>query len=109
MLSRVYAWAMPEDPKPLAQATKALAAGTYDVALFTTSHQIVHLMEMARELGIEAAAHAGLRNTLIASIGPTTSEMLREFGFEPAMEPSHPKLGILVKEAAEYAGARAAR
>lgn len=104
----VYAWAMPENSEPLFEAAKALAAGQYQVSLFTTSHQVVHLMEVARSLGIEAAAHAGLKNTIIASIGPTTSEMLREFGFEPSMEPSHPKLGFLVKEAAEYAASQPA-
>jgi uroporphyrinogen-III synthase len=41
---------------------------------------------------------------LIASIGPTTSQTLREYGFEPGLEPSHPKLGILIKEAAEHGG-----
>lgn len=101
----VYAWAMPEDTGPLAEAAKGLAAHRFDVSVFTTSHQIVHLMEVARDLGIESAVHAGLKKTVIASIGPTTSEMLREFGVEPAMEPSHPKLGFLIKEAAEYAAA----
>lgn len=100
----VYAWQMPEDIEPLKDAAKRLSAGSVDVSLFTTSHQIVHLMDVARDLGIEAAVHAGLQKTLLASIGPTTSEVLREFGLEPNMEPSHPKLGILVKEAAEYNG-----
>jgi uroporphyrinogen-III synthase len=43
----------------------------------------------------------GLRKTAIASIGPTTTEALAEYGFTPDLEPSHPKLGILVKETAE--------
>jgi uroporphyrinogen-III synthase len=62
-------------------------------------------MDIAREIGIEAGVHEGLKRTMIASIGPTTSEMLREFGVQPDMEPSHPKLGILVKEAGERAEA----
>ncbi len=102
----VYAWAMPEDTGPLAEAVRGLAAHQYHVCVFTTSHQIVHLMEVARELGVEAGVHAALKKTVIASIGPTTSEMLREFGLEPSMEPSHPKLGFLIKEAAEYAATR---
>lgn len=97
----VYAWAMPDDTGPLNEAARRLSAGNIDVTVFTTSHQIVNLMQIARDLGIEAAVHAGMRRTMIASIGPTTSEMLREFGFEPDMEPSHPKLGLLIKEAAE--------
>lgn len=99
----VYAWALPEDTKPLAEAAKGLSTGRFDVTIFTSSHQMVHLMQIARELGIEAAVHAGLKNTVVASIGPDTSETLREFGIEPRMEPSHPRLGFLVKEAAEYA------
>ncbi len=102
----VYAWALPDDLEPLKEAARRIASHLIDVALFTTAHQMVHLMEVAREMGIEAGVHAGLKRTIIASIGPTTSEMLREFGFVPDIEPTHPKLGYLVKEAAEYAGSR---
>ncbi len=102
----IYTWALPDDTEPLKQAAMKLSAGHFDFVLLTSSHQIVHLMQVARDLGIEAAVHAALKNTTVASIGPDTSNTLREFGIEPAMEPSHPKLGILVKEAAEYAPAR---
>jgi uroporphyrinogen-III synthase len=37
----------------------------------------------------------------VASIGPTTTERLREFGIEPDLEPSHPKMGFLVSEASQ--------
>jgi uroporphyrinogen-III synthase len=37
----------------------------------------------------------------VASIGPTTSERLRECGIAPDMEPTHPKMGYLVSEAAQ--------
>jgi len=63
--------------------------------------QIVHLARVAREQGIEEEALAGLRCLMVASIGPTTTEALEEFGVHPAMEPSHPKMGILVREAAQ--------
>jgi uroporphyrinogen-III synthase len=42
---------------------------------------------------------------VVASIGPTTSEELREQGIRIDLEPSHPKMGFLVREAAERAGA----
>ena len=45
----------------------------------------------------------GLRRAKVGSIGPTTTEALEEFGIHPFMEPSHPKMGYLVKEAAERA------
>jgi uroporphyrinogen-III synthase len=39
----------------------------------------------------------------VASIGPTTSEELREQGITIDIEASHPKMGFLVREAAERA------
>ena len=62
-------------------------------------------MRIAREMNLEEPVREGLRSTLLASIGPTTTEMLAEYGLSPDLEPSHPKLGILVKEAAEQAEA----
>jgi uroporphyrinogen-III synthase len=100
---RVYQWALPLDVEPLRQAARLLAAGAFHVALFTTAIQIAHLARVARELGLEDAALAGLRQCQVCSIGPTTTEALEEFGIHPVMEPSHPKLGFLVKEAAERA------
>lgn len=100
----VYTWAMPLDDAPLRDAVRRLATTGFDMALFTTSNQIVNLMRIADELGLHDEALAGLRASRIASIGPTTTEMLEEFGLRPELEPSHPKLGILVKEAAERVG-----
>jgi uroporphyrinogen-III synthase len=99
----VYQYAMPANLDPLREATTRLAKEAFEVTLFTTSQQVSHLMEIARQMNLERAVAEGLRKSLIASIGPTTSEALRENGFEPDIEPSHPKLGILVKEAAERA------
>ena len=98
---RVYQWDLPLDTGPLLEAARRLAAGRFDVALFTTAMQIGHLARVAREEGIEEAALDGLRKCTIASIGPTTTEALEEFGLRPQFEPSHPKMGFLVKEAAD--------
>jgi uroporphyrinogen-III synthase len=97
---RVYQYGLPQDIEPLREAARRLAAGQFDAALFTTAVQIVNLAQVARDLGIEHDALAGLRRSLVASIGPTTTEALEEFDIHPALEPSHPKMGILVKEAA---------
>jgi uroporphyrinogen-III synthase len=101
---RVYQWDLPEDTGPLREAVRRLAAGEFDVALFTTAIQMAHLARVARQLGIEEAALAGLRKCMVASIGPATTEALEEFGVRPRFEPSHPKMGFLVREAAERAG-----
>ena len=100
---RVYQWDLPEDVEPLREAARRLVGGSVDVVLFTTAIQMAHLARTARDLGIEAEVLAALRKCGVASIGPTTTEALEEFGIHPAMEPSHPKMGFLVKEAAERA------
>jgi uroporphyrinogen-III synthase len=41
---------------------------------------------------------------VVASVGPTTSETLRESGLRADLEPSHPKMGFLVNETAKQAG-----
>jgi len=100
----VYRWALPEDIGPLQSAIGSIARGEIDVALFTTATQVVHLLEVAGTMGQEQAVRDGLHRGVIASIGPTTSDGLREHGIEADMEPSHPKMGLLVREAAERAG-----
>jgi uroporphyrinogen-III synthase len=102
---RIYHWDLPEDTRPLEDAARRLAAGEFQVALFTTSIQIAHLLRVATELEIEDAVLAQLRRMVVVSIGPTTTEALEEFGIKPDLEPSHPKMGILVQETAQRAGA----
>jgi uroporphyrinogen-III synthase len=99
----VYQWDLPEDTEPLRSAARRLAAGELHVALFTTSIQIEHLLRIAAEAGLEAAVLSALRNMVVASIGPTTSEALREAGVHPDLEPTHPKMGFLVQETAQRA------
>lgn len=105
----VYSWALPEDTAPLAAAIRQIAAGEADVAMFTTRVQVDHMLQFAEELGLESAVSAGLAKMMIASIGPIASETLAQAGFAAHMEPSHPKMGILVKEAAEQSAEILAR
>ena len=99
----VYQWALPENVAPLRAAIEAIGRGEVDVALFTTSIQIVHLMQLAGEMGLAAKTQQAFARIVIASIGPVTSEALREHGLVPDFEPSHPKMGFLVNETAERA------
>jgi uroporphyrinogen-III synthase len=99
----VYQWDLPLDCGPLREAVRRLAAGEFDVALFTTSIQVPHLIRIAVEGGLEEDVRRALKKIVVASVGPSTSETLREFGFEPDMEPSHPKMGFLVNETAARA------
>jgi len=103
---RVYQWDLPEDTAPLRAAAQKVCNGEVDVLLLTTSMQLPHLARMAPN---EAAFRAALAKLAICSIGPTTSEALEDFGLKADMEPTLPKLGVLVKEAAEQAFAIMAR
>jgi uroporphyrinogen-III synthase len=100
----VYRWALPEDVGPLKEALTAIASGDVDIVLFTTGVQLVHLWQIARGMQREDDLRRGLQRTVIASIGPTTSEELRRHGLAADFEPSHPKMGVLVREVAERSG-----
>src|SRR6202043_3827024 len=72
----VYRWALPEDVAPLQRAVTAISRGEVDVVMFTTSMQLVHLWQIVAEMRLEADVRQGLAHSVIASIGPTTSEEL---------------------------------
>jgi uroporphyrinogen-III synthase len=97
----VYEWALPEDVGPLRAAVAAIARNEIDAILFTTATQADHLLEIADKMKEEDALRRALARMLVASIGPTTSERLREYGIAPDMEPTHPKMGYLVSETAQ--------
>ena len=97
----VYQWALPHDVVPLREAVTSVTEGTVNVVLFTTGVQAVHLFKVADDQGKGEELRAGFRKVVVASIGPSTTETLTGMGVSADMEPSHPKMGILVKEAAE--------
>ena len=97
----VYRWALPEDLGPLKHALTAIGRSEVDVVVFTTGVQVMHLWQVGKEMGLEAAIQRELARAVIASIGPTTTEELRRHGLVPDLEASHPKIGFLVREAAE--------
>jgi len=101
---KVYRWDLPLDLSPLEDNVRRLAAGEIDVAMFTSSHQVVNMLRMAEQLQLSGALRRGLAGALVASIGPTTSETLRELEIRVDVEPEHSKMGHLVMAAAEVAG-----
>jgi uroporphyrinogen-III synthase len=100
---RIYGWDLPEDTTPLRQAARRLAAREFDVVLFTTSMQLVNLMRIAVEEGIAHSVLDACRAAVVASIGPTTTETVEDYGLKADFEPSHPKMGLLVNETAARA------
>ena len=97
----VYQWTLPEDLHPLRDAVTALVQAEVDVVILTSGVQLAHLFQVAGQMSVEEELRRALRRTVIASIGPTTSEEIARRGLSPDLEPSHPKMGVLVREAAE--------
>lgn len=96
----VYQWALPDDLEPLRDAVRSIAEGKIDVVVFLTAIQVVHLFRVAETVNLTEPLRAGLQRTVILSIGPSTTEELGRYGLRPDFEPSHPKMGILMNEAA---------
>src|SRR5437588_747376 len=102
---RVYRWELPEDLDPLKRAIREVAEKKINVVMFTSSVQLVHALRVAEDIQLRQQFIDGLKRLMVASIGPICSEKLRENGVRVDLEPSHPKMGYLVKEAAERSSA----
>jgi uroporphyrinogen decarboxylase len=98
---KVYDWELPADTGPLEANVRALARGERDVAMFTSGQQVVNVLRVAEQLDLADELRAALRTTVVVSVGPTTSERLRDLGLPVDFEPTHPKMGQMVAEAAE--------
>lgn len=105
----VYRWALPADRGPLRTAIGQIAARRADVVLFTSSIQVINLMQAAEAEGLGGELRRGLAAAAVCSIGPVCSAELRAHGIAVDLEPSHPRLGHLMREAAERAAALLAR
>jgi len=100
----VYEWKLPEDTAPLRRAVDDVINGDIDVILVTASVQIRHLFQVAETAGKKDALLEAMKRTVLTSIGPLCSEEIQKHGLSVDLEPSHPKMGFLVMEAAEKSG-----
>ena len=99
----IYRWALPEDLGPLGRALDNVIAGKVSVLLITNAAQVDHVMQVLGKDGNVKPFRAALKKMVLASIGPTASERLRHHEWPIDFEPSHPKMGVLVKETSEKA------
>jgi len=102
----VYRWTLPDDLEPVRAAIGAVLAGAIEVTLWTSAAQIRNVFTVAESMHCADPLRSALAQTLIGSIGPTTSAALRECGLTPALEPQHPKMGHLIKACAGHYAAR---
>jgi len=100
----IYRWALPDDLAPLHAAVHAILRGDIDVIILTAGIQLVHLLQVATQMHFEADVRRELERIVVASIGPMTSDELRRQRVPIDLEPTHPKMGFLVKEVAERCG-----
>ncbi len=94
----VYAWKLPDDTAPLEQAIRTTCERGFDVLLFTSAQQVRHITEVAGRIGLQQEWVAAASDCVIGSIGPTCSEAIRSAGLPVDVKPSHPKMGVLVRE-----------
>jgi uroporphyrinogen-III synthase len=97
----VYRWALPEDTAPLEAAIAEVLNGHLDAMLITNAAQVDHVMQLAERKNIAQPFRDACRRMLVGSIGPTASEGLKHHDLPVDFEPSHPKMGVLVKEFSE--------
>jgi uroporphyrinogen-III synthase len=94
----VYKWGLPEDTASLKQSLAEIIAGRVVVMVITNAAQIDQVMTLLEQEGTVPAFRAACRRMIVASIGPTASERLRHYDLPVDFEPSHGKMGVLVKE-----------
>jgi uroporphyrinogen III methyltransferase/synthase len=91
-------------------AAQALREGTVDWATFTSSSTAHHLVELCRQGDAAAGDEAllrGLRGSMIASIGPMTSQTLRDLGLCVTVEAQpHDVPGLVARLSAAALRAR---
>jgi len=105
----VYRWGLPEDVAPLRHAIEAIVEGRARVILFTNAVQLEHVLRVASEQGFLEKLREALGHCVLGSIGPTCSAAIAAAGLPVDFESSHPKMGLLVHEAAAKAGQLLAR
>ncbi len=99
----LYEWLLPEDITPLRTLVTDLLERRVGAAVFTSQVQVRHLFLVAEDtVSPDELALALNTQTVVASVGPTCTAVLRDFGVTPHVEPEHPKIGYLMKALADY-------
>lgn len=95
----VYRWELPVDAEPLKEAIRQAIEGHFDVVMFTSAQQFHNALTIADQMGLADDWLRAVNRCVVSSIGPTATETLREGGLIVDSEPSHPKMGTMVREA----------
>jgi uroporphyrinogen-III synthase len=104
-----YAWALPEDRRPLEDLVRRIVAGGVDAVAVTTQIQARHLFEVAGAIGEAERLREALRDrVVVAAVGPTCAKTLQELGAPHHVMPESSKMGALVLALAAHLRAASA-
>lgn len=98
----LYMWLLPEDLAPLQNLVNDCLLHRVDAIAFTSQVQVRYLFLIASRMGCEQQLAKTLQTDIVvASVGPTCTAVLREYGVTPRVVPEHPKMGYLIKALAD--------
>jgi uroporphyrinogen-III synthase len=97
----VYRWELPLDTRPALRLVDAIVDRAVDAVTFTSRPAIVHLVELAAEMG-RAGAMVDAFNTdvLPVCVGPVCAEAAMDAGLRDAVVPRRARLGAMVQNLA---------
>ncbi len=94
---QLYTWAIPDDLGPARELLGEMLARRIDAIAFTNKMQVRHLIDLAEGCNVRDEVIGVMRNGIvIAAVGPTCAAALRDYGIEPTVVPSNPKMGPMV-------------
>jgi uroporphyrinogen-III synthase len=79
-LALSYVYAPASDADRVVELISRLAGGGIDVIIFTSSPQVEHLFQVAREKGLDKKLQNGLARAQVAAVGPVVADTLHERG-----------------------------
>ena len=91
-----YRWSLPQDTRPLVELMDALDQHRVGAARRHQRSPDLQPVRSRGQYGRADALRAGLNGTLVASVGPVSSDALKKFGVTVGLEASPPKLGPLI-------------
>ena len=99
----LYEWLLPEDITPLQTLVTDIMQERVGAIIFTSQVQARHLFLIAKDIVSPAELAQALNTrTIVASVGPICTAVLRDLGVTPRVEPQHPKIGYLMKALSDY-------
>lgn len=100
----LYEWMLPEDLAPMNELITELLDGKVDVTVFTSQVQVRHLFRVATMRGLSPLRLSDALNSgsIVAAVGPTCANALRDFDVIPDVVPDHPKMGHMIKDLSEH-------